>query len=271
VEVRSPDVNLSAVRCALEGEAVRVGLSYVRSLGDEEAAAVASERERGGPFVGVRELAQRTGLDRPRLEALVASGACDVFGRRRALLWELGFTPRAQTVPGSGGEESQLALPLDPTAVTPALREHSPWERMLADYRTTSLSVGVHPLTLLRPHLPEGTLSSLELEEARAGSSVAVAGMAVARQRPATANGVVFMLLEDEHGQVNLIVPYSVAGKTTKVQVEYLGQTTNAVTLTVAPAAPGIYSYDSSGKGQAILINQDFTPSTWNRVKARVF
>ena len=81
---------------------------------------------------------------------------------------------------------------------------------MLADYRTTSLSVGVHPLTLLRPHLPEGTLSSRELEEARAGSSVAVAGMAVARQRPATANGVVFMLLEDEFGQVNLIVPPAV-------------------------------------------------------------
>src|SRR4030095_4251673 len=60
---------------------------------------------------------------------------------------------------------------------------------------------------LLRPHLPEGTLSSLELEEERSGRSVAVAGMAVARQRPATANGVVFMLLEDEHGQVNLIVP----------------------------------------------------------------
>jgi error-prone DNA polymerase len=207
VEIRPPDVNLSAACCALEGAAVRVGLSYVRSLGEEEAEAVAEERERGGPFAGMRELAQRTGLDRPRLEALVASGACDLLGRRRALLWELGFAPRAQTVPGSGGEESQLALPLDPTARTPALREHSPWERMLADYRTTSLSVGVHPLTLLRPHLPEGTLSSLELEEARAGSSVTVAGMAVARQRPATANGVVFMLLEDEHGQVNLIVP----------------------------------------------------------------
>jgi error-prone DNA polymerase len=207
VEVRSPDVNLSAARCALEGEAVRVGLSYVRSLGDEEAEAVAAERAQNGRFAGVRELAQRTGLDRPRLEALVASGACDSFGRRRSLLWELGFTPRAQTVPGSGGEESQLALPLDPTAATPALREHTPWERMLADYRTTSLSVGVHPLTLLRPHLPRGTLSSLDLEGARAGSSVTVAGMAVARQRPATANGVVFMLLEDEHGQVNLIVP----------------------------------------------------------------
>jgi error-prone DNA polymerase len=211
VEVRSPDVNLSGARCALEGEAVRVGLSYVRSLGDEEAAAVAGERERKGQFTGIRELAQRTGLDPPRLEALVASGACDSFGlQRRELLWQLGLVPRPTTVPGSGGEEKQLALPLDPTAATPALREHSPWERMLADYRTTSLSVGVHPLTLLRPHLPKGTLSSLELEEARAGSSVAVAGMAVARQRPATANGVVFMLLEDEHGQVNLIVPPSV-------------------------------------------------------------
>jgi error-prone DNA polymerase len=158
----------------------------------------------------MREVAQRTGLDRARLEALVASGACDGLaraGRRRALLWELGFAPRAQTVPGSGGEESQLALPLDPTAKTPALREQTPWERMLADYRTTSLSVGVHPLTLLRPHLPDGTLSSRALAEMAAGRLVAVAGMAVARQRPATANGVVFMLLEDEFGQVNLIVP----------------------------------------------------------------
>jgi error-prone DNA polymerase len=211
VEVRPPDVNRSAATCVLEGEAVRVGLSYVRSLGEDEAAALVAERERGGPFAGVRALAQRTGLDRARLEALVASGACDAFdGGRRALLWELGFAPRAQTVPGSRGEESQLALPLDPTATTPTLREHSPWELMLADYRTTSLSVGVHPLTLLRPHLPKGTLSSEELAEARAGSSVAVAGMAVARQRPATANGVVFMLLEDEHGQVNLVVPPAV-------------------------------------------------------------
>jgi error-prone DNA polymerase len=210
VEVRPPDVNLSQARCALEDDAVRVGLSYVRSLGDDEAKAVAGERARGGAYGGVRELAQRTGLDRPRLEALVASGACDRFGPRRASLWELGFAPRAQTVPGSGGEESQLALPLDPTAGTPALREHTEWERMLADYRTTSLSVGVHPLELLRPHLPQGTLSSIDLESARDRSSVAVAGMAVARQRPATANGVVFMLLEDEHGQVNLIIPPSV-------------------------------------------------------------
>ena len=208
VEVRPPDVNRSAAECALEEGAVRIGLSYVRSLGEEEAKEVVAERTRGGPFRDVRELAQRSELDRARLEALVASGACDSFGRgRRKLLWELGLVPREQTVPGSRGEESQLPLPLDPTAETPILREQSPWERMLADYRTTSLSVGVHPLSLLRPHLPEGTLSSRELARRSSGGAVAVAGMAVARQRPATANGVVFMLLEDEFGQVNLIVP----------------------------------------------------------------
>ena len=81
---------------------------------------------------------------------------------------------------------------------------------MLADYRTTSVSVGLHPLGLLRGELPEGVLSSRELAAAPHGRRVAVAGMAVARQRPATANGVVFMLLEDEHGQFNLIVPPAV-------------------------------------------------------------
>jgi error-prone DNA polymerase len=211
VEVRPPDVNLSAAKCALEEDAVRVGLEYVRSLGEEEAQTVVGERERAGPFSGVRELAQRTALDRARLEALVASGACDSFGgSRRVLLWELGLVPRTQSVPGSGGEERQLALPLDPTAPAPPLREQTAWDRMLADYRLTSLSVGVHPLSLLRPHLPEGTVSSQELAGRSSGGTVAVAGMTVARQRPATANGVVFMLLEDEFGQVNLIVPPAV-------------------------------------------------------------
>src|SRR6266511_4286925 len=76
---------------------------------------------------------------------------------------------------------------------------------MLADYGTTGVSVGPHPLELLRPHLPVETLSSRELADHPSGE-VAVAGLAVARQRPATANGVVFMLLEDEFGQINLIV-----------------------------------------------------------------
>jgi error-prone DNA polymerase len=185
-----------------------MGLSYVQGVGEDDARALVAERERGGAFAGIRDLAQRAALSTDGLEALVASGACDCFGgRRRELLWELGLVPRAQTVPGSGGEEKQLALPLDPTVETPALPEPTPWERMLADYRTTSVSVGVHPLELLRPHLPGNVLSSERLNESRHGLAVAVAGMVVARQRPATAKGVVFMLLEDEHGQMNLIVP----------------------------------------------------------------
>src|SRR5512133_3472617 len=116
---------------------------------------------------------------------------------RRQLLWQLGLVPRSQSVPGSGGEEKQLALPLDPTAATPELPEPTVWELMLADYRTTSVSVGIHPLDLLRPHLPSRTLASVELAEQPHGARVSFAGMVVARQRPSTAKGVVFMLLED--------------------------------------------------------------------------
>src|SRR5207244_3748189 len=145
------------------------------------------------------------------LETLIVSGASDCFGMpRRQLLWQLGLVPRTQSVPGSGGEEKQLALPLDPTEMTAELPEPTVWGRMLADYRTTSLSVGVHPMELLRAHLPQGVVSSRDLGTTANRAHIAVAGMAVARQRPATANGVVFMLIEDEFGAVNLIVPPTV-------------------------------------------------------------
>jgi error-prone DNA polymerase len=208
VEVRPPHVNRSEAKCSLEDGAVRIGFEYIASIGEDDAKALAEERARRGPFQDVVSLAQRTSLSQDGLESLIASGACDPLGEsRRALLWELGLVPRSQSVPGSGGQERQLALPLDPTAETPELPEPSEWEQMLADYRQTSLSVGVHPMELLRPHLPTGVLSSNDLCLAPDRARVAVAGMAVARQRPATANGVVFMLLEDEFGQVNLIVP----------------------------------------------------------------
>ena len=207
VEVRPPDINRSAAKCALEDDAVRIGLDYVQSLGEPGAKAVVEERERHGLFAGPRELAERVELDRDRLEALVASGACDELGERRQLLWELGLAFRPTSVPGSGGEARQLTLSLDATAATPELPEQTPWERMLADYRLTSLSVGTHPLALLRPRLPDEVVSSRELGDQPHGGRIAVAGLAVARQRPATANGVVFMLLEDEFGQMNLIVP----------------------------------------------------------------
>ncbi|HMI29036.1 MAG TPA: error-prone DNA polymerase, partial [Gaiellaceae bacterium] len=211
VETRAPDVNVSAAKCTVEDGTVRIGLDYVNGIGENDAQAVVEERDRAGSFSSVRDLAQRTQLSEHGLETLVVSGACDCFQLpRRQLLWQLGLVPRSQTVPGSGGDEKQLALPLEPTAETPDLPEPTVWERMLADYRTTNLSVGVHPMQLLRAHLPAGVLSSRELESVPNRAQVAVAGMAVARQRPATANGVVFMLIEDEFGAVNLIVPPTV-------------------------------------------------------------
>ena len=203
VRVLPPDVNRSEAKCSLEDGAVRVGVGYVSGVGEKEAEAIAG----GRPYASLRELAQWVPADRAGLEALVESGACDCFGEpRRTMLWQLGLVPRPQSVPGTRGEAKQLALPLEPTAKTPMLPEQTPWERMLADYRTTNLSVGPHPLGLLRPLLPGEVISTAEVAERAHGDRIAIAGLAVARQRPATANGVVFMLLEDELGLVNLVV-----------------------------------------------------------------
>jgi error-prone DNA polymerase len=211
VEVLPPDVNLSEAKCVVQDGRVRIGIEYVTSVGEDDAKALVEERRRAGPFRDVRELAQRALLRREGLQALIESGACACFGAEpRPLLWEAGLAPRSASVPGSGGEARQLALALDPTVDTPELPEPTEWERMLTDYRTTSLTVGIHPMELLRPHLTERVLSSHDLCQAPDRSEVAVAGMAIARQRPSTANGVVFMLLEDERGQMNLIVPPAV-------------------------------------------------------------
>jgi error-prone DNA polymerase len=81
---------------------------------------------------------------------------------------------------------------------------------MLADYGTTGLTVHSHPLALLRSRLPADVLTSGDLDTLPHGTWVKTGGMVVARQRPGTANGIVFVLLEDEHGTINLIVPSSV-------------------------------------------------------------
>src|SRR4029079_12048222 len=144
VEVRPPDVNLSAATCAIEDGAVRIGLGYVRSVGEEEAKAVAE----GQPYTDVADLARRAPVNKVALETLVASGACDRFGERRELLWRVGFAPRPRS---AGGGTRQLTLALEPTAPVPDLPPQTDWEQMLADYGTTGLSIGPHPLELLRP------------------------------------------------------------------------------------------------------------------------
>ncbi len=78
---------------------------------------------------------------------------------------------------------------------------------MAADYATSGLTTHVHPLALLRDDLPSDAVTSLELDRLAHGTRVKVAGLVVARQRPGTAGGIVFVLLEDEHGTINLIIP----------------------------------------------------------------
>jgi len=162
VEVRAPHVNRSEAECSIEGGAVRVGLGYVQSVGEEDAKGVEAQQ----PYADLGDLARRAAVKADALEALVAAGACDEWGPRRQLLWRLGVTARGHAVKGGN---RQLALPLEPTAEIPELPAQTPWEQMLADYKHTSLSVGVHPLELLRPHLPAGVATSAELPEAPHG------------------------------------------------------------------------------------------------------
>ena len=120
---------------------------------------------------------------------------------RRDSLWQLGVVSPGRTVPGG----VQLSLPLAPPEAPP-LRELTPWERLVADYGSFRISIHDHPLALMRPELPEQVVGSRALGQVPNGRDVMVAGLVVARQRPATANGVTFMLLEDEWGTINLIV-----------------------------------------------------------------
>ena len=222
---------------------VRVGLGYVAEVAEADADAVIAERRRGGAYRDVADLAGRSGASRGALLRLAWAGACDRLERlgapargaiadedwrtvlagtadeaaseamaiadgahRRPALWEAGAASRASR----GENGTQLALALDGSP-SPALPPLGPWERAVADYRMTGMTLGEHPMELLRPQLGEDVACSADIPRTRDGAAIRVAGMVTARQRPATAKGVVFMLLEDEHGVINLIVPPPVA------------------------------------------------------------
>jgi error-prone DNA polymerase len=205
IAVLPPEVNASDVGCTVTADgAVRVGLGYVLGVRADEIAALVAARKEGGPFASLEDLASRAGAGRPALERLAWSGACDALagGDRRVALWQLGVTAPGQRV----AEGTQLALALDlPTA--PALTALSPWDAMVADYATTGLTATGHPLELLRERLrAEGAVDVGALAQLPHGSPVRIGGLVIARQRPGTAKGITFMLLEDELGTVNVIV-----------------------------------------------------------------
>jgi error-prone DNA polymerase len=214
IAVLGLDVNASAVQCTVQDGGVRLGLGYIKDVTREDADALLAERERNGPFADVAELAGRAGVRRRTLEQLAWSGACDGLltasasacgpEDRRSALWQLGMATSAETV--GAGEGTQLALPLGlPQA--PRLRRLGRWQRLIADYSTSGVTIADHALAILRGRLQvERLATSAELPSLPTGSEVAVAGLVIARQRPGTAKGTMFLLFEDELGTINLIV-----------------------------------------------------------------
>ena len=205
VPVRAVDVNLSAWEATLEaGEppALRLGLGQVQGLAHEAAARIAAARA-AGPFESVQALAERAGLQRRELWALAASGAlATLAGHRHLAAWEAGGV----VAPTPLFRSARLA------AAVPLLRVPDEGENIVADYRTLGLTLGRHPLALLRERLAgRGLVTAAALRALAAGSLVRTAGLVLVRQRPGTASGVTFVTLEDETGIVNLIVWRDVA------------------------------------------------------------
>ena len=202
VEVRPADVTASEWECTLEPSAlmqpaVRLGLLMVKGLSETGAKRVAAVRA-AGRFADVEDLARRAELDRRDLRNLATAGALAALaGHRRVAHWQ------------AAGAQAQPCLLRDATIHDgqPALLPPTEGEDIVADYQSLGLTLGRHPLALLRRRLRRLRLASAaELHALPNGQPARTAGIVTGRQRPSTAKGVVFVTLEDETGYVNVVV-----------------------------------------------------------------
>ncbi|MGA9367569.1 MAG: error-prone DNA polymerase [Steroidobacteraceae bacterium] len=208
VEARPVDVCVSVWDCTLERRedgqpALRLGLRLVKSLSRSGADRLVGARLQQ-PFASVRDLAVRAALDRGDLEALAAAGAfASLSGNRHLAFWEVAGTERPLPL-----ETALVDAPHEAAREpTPLLRTPTEGERIVADYASIGLTLGRHPLALLRQSLrSQHLLSARELDGLPQGRPVRTAGIVLMRQRPGSASGVTFLTLEDETGQVNIIV-----------------------------------------------------------------
>jgi error-prone DNA polymerase len=222
-------INRSGARCLpVTPEHILLGFETVRGIGEDLAKAIVFERETNGPYRSLPDLLRRTGMPRNAAEHLITVGALAEFGLgRRELLWQLGLlvpnTPvsvrafaRSRVLDGlpkgtpervnARTRERQLTLNLPTEQDMVHLKDMTDWERMVADYGLLGLSPSYHPLALLRRDLPADVLSAEQVRASRDGAHVRTAGLVVCRQRPGTAKGFVFLLLEDETGLVNVVI-----------------------------------------------------------------
>jgi len=216
VEVRPVDVGVSDWECTLETHdganqpALRLGMRLVKSLSQEGASRLMQAR-REQPFRDVQDLAERAALARNDLEALAAAGAfASLSGNRHLAFWEVAGTERvskAQTAKPARGVLELGARTGHLAEGQPLLPAPTEGQQIVADYASIGLTLGRHPLALLRERLRKNRLlSSDELKCVANGRQVRTAGIVLMRQRPQTASGVTFLTLEDENGQVNVIV-----------------------------------------------------------------
>ena len=203
VEVRSVDVTASEWECTLEsGEegahaAVRLGFLLVQGFSEEGATRIVAARKRQ-PLQSAEDLAHRAALNRHDLKCLAAAGAIEpLAGHRRQAHWAV-----------AGVETGKHILRGVPVAETPAVfQPPGEGEDLVADYASIGLTLGRHPLALLRRRLSNMRfLTAAELYSLPGGRRVRAAGIVTGRQRPDTASGAVFVTLEDETGYVNVIV-----------------------------------------------------------------
>ncbi len=200
VTVHRPDVNASLAHatCENRGTEVRLGLGAVRHIGDELAERIVAERKANGPFGSLLDLTSRVQLTVPQTEALATAGAlgCFAIGRREAL-WAAGAaaTERPDRLPGVGSSSH-----------VPVLPGMTDLELTAADVWATGISPQSHPTEFLRGDLDRlGVIRADRLLAIPDGTRVLVAGAVTHRQRPATAQGVTFLNLEDETGMVNVL------------------------------------------------------------------
>ncbi|MGF1511415.1 MAG: error-prone DNA polymerase [Myxococcota bacterium] len=197
--------------------AVRLGLKEVAKMSEAVAMRIVNAR-RHRPFGSVADAVIRGEIPKDLAIHLAACGAFSELGRdRRAAMWDamsvdrsLPLLARAAAGPADHsveGSASRTGVRGSGPGPVRGLREMNPVERMQADYGTMGLSTRVHPMTLLREEMQRRRILSMpELDAARDGSKVRVGGLVTIRQRPGTAKGVVFMTLEDEFGQMNLVI-----------------------------------------------------------------
>jgi error-prone DNA polymerase len=213
VQVRPVDVLASALDCTLErgdgGEpALRLGMRLVKGLARASAERVMAARA-AGSVRDVDELARRAQLSTAQLRCLDRAGAlATLAGHRRKARWaSLAVEPPGALLAGAAANEA-LAL----------LRPPAEGDDLVADYETLGLSLGRHPLALLRAGLQRRNLrDAAAVRAASHGDPMRAAGLVINRQRPSTASGVMFMTLEDESGHINLVLWPSVVQEQRRV------------------------------------------------------